>query len=435
MEKKADIVVIGGGISGCAAAHELQKEGIDYLLLEKNVEPGGLTRSISVGDAHFDYTGHYLHLSKCNSPSEIPHAKQKDEDWQLVERNSVIYLDGEIIPAPFQYNLYALPGSIRDRCIKDFRNRPYTANPQSFRDYLLSGFGKGISNIFLFPYNEKQMALSLENLSIDASNRFFPSADVKKIEDGYKKQNRAIPLGYNNYFWYPKYNGIGLLAKGLSKDIGNMYTCCNVKKIDILNKTIITSQEKIKYEKIISSIPLKNFCYLTNDSKLHNLANALSHNRVLCLNLLFRGQFNKRFNGCHWIYVPDKKIPFYRVGIYSHLSQTFVPSGLTAIYVEVAYNYKANRSDLNIVLNNIFFSLSELDWMHRRDCTVMSVNWIDCAYVHFDQNRKRNVKQIFNILKRNNIYPIGRYGLWDYISMEDSIFSGIEVAKKIAQNF
>ncbi|MCH7996480.1 MAG: FAD-binding oxidoreductase, partial [Chloroflexi bacterium] len=35
MERRADVVIIGGGISGCAAAYYLAKRGVGVVLVEK----------------------------------------------------------------------------------------------------------------------------------------------------------------------------------------------------------------------------------------------------------------------------------------------------------------------------------------------------------------------------------------------------------------
>lgn len=431
IKKKTDIAIIGAGISGCAAAQELQANGIGYLLLEKNVEPGGLTRSISVGDAHFDYTGHYLHLSKCKSPAELPYAKQNNEEWQLIERISVVYVDGVIVPAPLQYNLVALPTDMRRACIEAYHNRMLVKDPKSFRDYLLSGFGEAICETFLFPYNEKQLAISLDNLSVEAVSRFFPYPDEKRIEKGCVKLKEHSPFGYNKNFWYPKNEGIGLLAKGLAKGLTNLHTCCIVEGINVNDKCIYSSRGESKYDSLISSIPLKNLCEITNHPELQLLAHSLTHNRVLCLNLLLNGPFHRDFQQCHWIYVPDKRIRFYRVGFYSHFDSSYVPPGKTAIYIEVAFNSEEPLPELNKILDEVFFSLEKLSWMSRENCNVISANWIDCAYVHFNHDRKNILNKIFEILRTFDIHPVGRYGLWDYNSMEDSIFSGIEVAKKL----
>jgi protoporphyrinogen oxidase len=434
MKTKSDVLIIGAGISGCAAAQELQAKGIDFLLLEKNAEAGGLTRSISLGDAHFDYTGHFLHLARSASPAKIPYAKQNDEDWQYVERKSVVYIKGSIIPAPFQYNLFALPEETRYRCISDFRTRTPKEASLSFREYLISGFGLEMCKVFFFPYIEKQMAISLDELSIASLSRFFPCPDEEKIERGYANEKSSVPDGYNSYFWYPKYDGIGLLARGLSQDIQNLSTCCAVEKIDLRNKRVNTSFGDICYERLITSMPLKRFGLICDDQRLHMLASLLSHNKVLCLNLLIKGSFHQSFEGCHWIYTPDKDIPFYRVGIYSNIPKTVTPSACTAVYIEVAYADPTPLPHLINTINVVLDSLENLNWIHRKDCLAISANWIDCAYVHFNHIRQETVNEILNILRDHHVYPIGRYGLWDYISMEDSIFSGIEVARRISND-
>jgi protoporphyrinogen oxidase len=431
MKQKADVVIIGAGISGCAAAQELQANGIDYLLLEQNVEPGGLTRSISVGDAHFDYTGHYLHLSKYKSPAEIPYAKQNDEDWQIIERKSVVYVEGEIVPAPLQYNLAALPDHVRRACIESYRNRPPMTNTHSLKDYLLSGFGSEICRLFLFPYNEKQIASSLDNFSTEAITRFFPCPDENKIEKGFIEQDTQPTYGYNRNFWYPKNEGIGLLARGLANGLADLHTSCNVERIDIENKRLYSSQGEIEYNRLVSSMSLKGLCLATDDSALQSHAISLKHNRVLCLNLRINSHFHKDFEGCHWIYVPDKSVPFYRVGFYSRFKHSFVSSGKTAMYIEVALGDDEPLPGLNDILDDVFTSLENLGWISGVNCDVIAANWIDCAYIHFNRDRKNTLKQIFDILKTKDIHPIGRYGLWDYISMEDSIFSSVEVAKKL----
>ncbi len=38
----------------------------------------------------------------------------------------------------------------------------------------------------------------------------------------------------------------------------------------------------------------------------------------------------------HWIYVPEEKYPFYRVGCYSHFSEAMAPPGKACLYVELA---------------------------------------------------------------------------------------------------
>ena len=56
-------LILGGGITGLSVAYHLEQKGhTDYLVLEKENEPGGLCRSIYKNGFTFDYAGHLLHL-------------------------------------------------------------------------------------------------------------------------------------------------------------------------------------------------------------------------------------------------------------------------------------------------------------------------------------------------------------------------------------
>lgn len=136
----------------------------------------------------------------------------------------------------------------------------------------------------------------------------------------------------------------------------------------------------------------------------------------------------KIFEGLHWIYVPEKRIPFYRIGIYSNISRYINPKDATALYIEAAFLDNAQLPEPVKLIDEIFLCLESLGWAGRNECVALSANWIDCAYIHFDFYRNDSIHRIFNILKGYCVYPIGRYGLWDYISMEDAILSSIKTA-------
>ena len=80
--------------------------------------------------------------------------------------------------------------------------------------------------------------------------------------------------------------------------------------------------------------------------------------------------------------------------------------------------------------DKLFDVLEKLAWTRREDCVALSLNWIECGYVHFKHNRRETVDRILDRLKNHSVYSIGRYGQWDYLSMEDSILSGIKVVKE-----
>ncbi len=433
MDEHKDVLILGAGIAGCAAAQEFQARNEGYILLEKNSDPGGLTRSISLGEALFDYTGHYLSLNTCRTPADLPHAHQRNDDWQSVKRKSVVYVQGRAVPAPLQYNLFALPEKVREQCILDFRSRSRLDRFDSFQDYLRAGFGEALCRLFLFPYNRKQLAISLLDLAAESANRFFPKPDDKLIEEGYARREEGLPSGYNSTFWYPARGGIRLLSEGLAQGLEGLATARPVSAVSLDKRKATTPAGTVAYDSLLVTAPLKQFCEWTDSPRLKELGRSLSHNRVLCLNLLVQGRLPEMFEGCHWIYFPEAEVPFYRMGIYSNIPGFPVPKSHTSLYIELAFGPGQPPPHLAFLLDSVWVWLEKKGWILRQDCKVVAANWIDCGYVHFTPLRASRLEEIFTLLASKGVRLAGRYGLWDYLTMEETIFSGVAAARGILE--
>jgi hypothetical protein len=53
------------------------------------------------------------------------------------------------------------------------------------------------------------------------------------------------------------------------------------------------------------------------------------------------------------------------------------------------------------------------------------------AYIHHTPLRNKALDAIFTRLQEASVFPVGRYGLWDYISMEDSMESARAAVMKL----
>ena len=56
---------------------------------------------------------------------------------------------------------------------------------------------------------------------------------------------------------------------------------------------------------------------------------------------------------------------------------------------------------------------------------------IQFAYVIFDEHRHAHLSNLIDYLESRDIYTAGRYGRWEYFSMEDSILSGKSAAEAV----
>lgn len=429
------MIVIGGGVSGLAAACVLQDKGIDYVLLEGSPSLGGLTRTIKIDRFCFDYTGHLLHLAYYPSPGKIPFANMDDRNWERITRRAFCLVGGKLIPAPIQYNISQIPQPLRKECIDSYNSRPSkkSARNLSFREYVVSNFGEKLANLFIIPQNEKTQAIDTDQLSPDAMRRFFSPPDDEKIRLGIKG-GALQTMAYNSTFWYPRTGGIEEIVQGLSKNLNNIILNEEAIEID-LDRRIVTTRNGRKwgFENLISSIPLKDLCLFTGDPVLIGYAREMTNSTTIVYNFGITGTLSSLLKDIHWIYIPDRDIPFYRVGAYSNMFPGMASTGYASLYVEVGVSCDdLKRIDINGKLySDVILNLERLGWIRHNSIECCIIHVIRCAYVHHTLNWSQYVPQAIERLVSFNVYPIGRYGLWDYTSMEDSIRSGIDTIEKI----
>ncbi len=232
--------------------------------------------------------------------------------------------------------------------------------------------------------------------------------------------------GYNATFWYPKEGGIGRLVRGLRTGLGGCAVNHEVVSLNLRDRTLrVKTGETFCWDQMFSSIPLQSLCQMTTDDDLVRLSAGLSCSSTVSFNIGLQGQLPPEFHGIHWIYIPDRGIPFYRVGFYSNIGIGTCTPGYSSLYVEVGLSagtlYKGDL--IRELQPRVMQSLRELGWLRGCEIASIVVHFIEHAYVHHTPRRDAAVEAIRARLQTAGIHPIGRYGLWDYTSMEDSMES------------
>jgi protoporphyrinogen oxidase len=429
-------VVLGAGISGLSASRVLMNNKQKPLFLDKNSKSGGLTQSFTVDGYTFDYTGHFLHLAKHKTVEDL--TNKKNPSWKKYNRNALCYVNEYFTNAPFQYNLSDLPKSMSDLCYEGFINKDTKDNELSVKKdlntYFKSNFGEPISEIFLKPYNEKLFATDLSNLSVDSISRFFPGPDEKKIIDGLRKKNNKTQVAYNSSFFYPTSGGIQHLVNDL--DSGVNLVRFNLDEISIEDKLIKSKDGLvIKYDRLFSSIPLNILLNAVNNlpSELIAAAKKLEFNKVVCVQIGVTGKLDKKIADAHWVYVPDKKIPFFRIGCYSNVAKNMSPDGGHSLYAEVSISSN-QKFDINLIQKDVINCLDDLNWINKNNIITSITHVINPGYVHFNHYWKESRTKLINYLEAHSITTLGRYGRWDYVSMEDVILDSRQRTLQVVHN-
>jgi protoporphyrinogen oxidase len=426
----ARVVILGGGLTGISAAYHLKRP---WVLLEKDERLGGHARTDVVQGFHFDKTGHWLHLRDPYTQGLVN--ELLPGQMVPVERKARIFSHGVLTRFPFQANLHGLPPDVISECLIEFvraQMDPASREPaKNFEDFCFKKFGRGISRHFMIPYNQKLWGVHPREITAEWCSRFVP---IPKLEDVIKGAVGDVPpeLGYNIRFLYPKEGGIETLTRALVGRLqgGEVVCGANPEAIDPKARTLTLGGEVIPWRAMVATIPMPELVkrLVAPPAEVEEAASRLRCTPVRYLNVATRVPPRADW---HWIYVPEEKYPFYRVGIYTNAVPSMAPHGQGSFYVELSDRGPAPKVDA--ILPDVAQAMVAAGAIGAPDEILFAeLKELKYAYVVFDDHYYKSVETITRYLEANDIFPRGRYGSWIYNAMEDSILAGREVAERLS---
>jgi protoporphyrinogen oxidase len=422
-------------MSGLSCAYHLNQGGDkDYLLVERSDEPGGLSRSIKQDGFIFDHTGHLLHLRNPYTLKLIP--ELLGDNLVLNQRRAWIYSHDAYTRYPYQANLYGLPKKVIKECLKgvveaQLRQAPAPAEqPEALKSWVLRTFGKGFAKHFFFPYNEKLWTVAPDVLTAEWVAPFVPKPSIQEVING-AFSDQTKKYGYNAHFYYPKEGGIQALAFAFAKDLPNIRLNISVSSIDLARKeATLSTGETLSYEFLVNTAPLSRFLDMTRDipPEIAALRKKMRWSSVYDINL---GIKRPRISDKHWIYFPETKYRFYRVGFPMNFSANMTPPGHSSMYVEIAYQPDQPFDETRAIKDAIRGLLKCSLLCDESEIVTRNILRIPIAYVTYDKSRTSLTQEILSYLNSRRVYSIGRFGGWKYSYMEEAILEGMATAEKI----
>jgi protoporphyrinogen oxidase len=409
--RETDVLIVGAGMSGLATANFLP-EGTDFLVLEADREPGGYCKTVHQDGFVWDYSGHFFHFRE-PAVEAFLRARMPADEVLRVNKRSAIRIGGRRIDFPFQKNIHQLPLDDFLDCLHDLHFRAGSAAAAgvaeaSFLGMLYARFGRGITERFLRPYNEKLYATPLDRLDRDAMGRFFPQGDVDDIFRHFKHPDNS---SYNGTFSYPRGGAIEYV-RALLRDLPAERVALGerVEAVDLAAKEAHTSAGTVRFGRLVSSAPLPQLlraCALPHD------AGCFGWNKVLVFNLGFDA---KGAEQDHWVYFPERDLVFYRVGYYDNIFAT----PRMSLYVEIGLG-RHDEVDVAAALERVLVDLRRAGVVEGQRLVSWHSVVLDPAYVHIDRASQAEVARCRGVLAERDVYSIGRYGGWTYCSIEDNL--------------
>jgi protoporphyrinogen oxidase len=424
------IIILGAGLAGLSAAWHLQKRGIDCQLFEKEPEVGGLCRSKSIDGFTFDKSGHLLHFKHRHTFNLVNDLL--GDNLVKYQRSAWIYSHHRYIRYPFQANLYGLPPRVIKECLLGFIRASCGHLKEkkhlNFFNWINQTFGKGITRYFMLPYNTKFWTIEPKEMTCGWLDGFVPVPSLEQVIEGTVEESKRL-FGYNCRFWYPKKGGINQVSLSMASQIKHTYTDCPVTEIDLTKREIkIGSGNRERFDCMISTIPLPEMLHLIKGLPRDVISafRKLRWNSIFNLNLGIEREDN---SGRHWVYFPEGGIRFFRIGFPHNFSSYIAPAGKSSLYIEVAYS-KDKPIDKSKIVLRIKEDLKKIGLLKKEErICCQDINDIKYGYPIYDKDYGVVRNKILGLLLKNNIIPCGRYGSWRYMSMEDVLLDGKNIAE------
>ena len=423
--ERIPVTLLGGGLSGLSASLFLGRAGVTHRLFEREATAGGHAVTLEEQGFRFDRTGHLLHL---RDPEMQALASEllPPEQYRKLQRRSAVFSHGVYTRYPFQANTFGLPPEVAYECLAGFLQAHFAEpkpQPKSFEEFCSLHFGAGISKHFMLPYNARLWGVAPSEVTSEWCQRFVP---LPKLEDVLRGAVGAHPpeRGYNASFWYPE-RGMGTFSDALAArtpvELGRA-----PEHIDLERRVLVFEDEEVSFDVLVSTIPLPSLVRLLSHVP-DAVAEAAGRLRSTHLHYFDLGLRVQNPNPYHWVYVPEDKYPFYRVGCYSHFSEKLAPPGKSSLYVELADRRAPNAER---ALPQVVAGLRELGLLKsEQDIELWRLRSIDHAYVIYDHHYRAALDVIEPFLRSQRIVSTGRYGAWNYSSMEDALLMGKSAAR------
>lgn len=430
------VVILGAGLAGLSAAYHL---GADYEIYEKESEVGGLCRSKYVNGFVFDYAVHILYSRDEYATALIKELLAGNLSFQT--RSSWIYSKGVFTPYPFQANTFGLPIKTVKECLLGFieawssrlQSASKTHDGQqraaSFEDWIYATFGKGIAKHFMIPFNRKLWATDLKEMSAGWIEERVPQPKLEEVLEGALHRQRR-EFGPNAQFWYPQDGGIASLSRAFLPYTKNIHLNQEVISIypDARRITLANGRSR-RYYKLISSLPLPRLIDIMEPvpGRIREAAHQLKYNTIYSVNI---GVNRANISDMHWVYFPEQEFVFHRISFPMNFSPSMAPENTSSITVEISASADKEVTGHGLMQRVIDDLVSASILRKNDEILATDVLKLEPAYIVYDHSHGKNVSLIHEFLEERDIYPCGRFGMWEYYNMDHAILSGKAAAEK-----
>jgi protoporphyrinogen oxidase len=440
------IVIIGAGPTGLAAGYRLRELGYtNFLILEEREKVGGLASSeTSANGFVYDIGGHVLfsHYEYFDKLFD----KLLGDEYQLLLRESWVWMCDRFLPYPFQNNIRYLPREVVLECLMgliEAQKQPLDlARFAHFEDFIYGVFGKGIAKHFMMPYNFKVWAHPPKLMNKEWIGERVSVVDIARVLGNVVLDRDDAGWGPNSTFKYPRHGGTGGLFERMRPYVEtNLRLGSPVASVAVERKEVVLADgTREPYDILLSTMPLdllvKQMSGNVPDA-VRSQACRLRHSGSYIVGV---GVNQPSPSQKCWMYFPESNAPFYRVTYLSNYSPEVVPdaSSQYSLLAEISHS-EFKPVDQGSVVDDTIDGMVRTRLLRdcdRRDIVDTHLIARDYTYPIPSVERDAALATLHPWLEEHDIFSRGRFGAWRYEvgNMDHSVAQGVEWVNRVVQD-
>ena len=407
------VAVLGAGITGLAAATELQAAGVEACVFEQEDEPGGLCRTRHVHGWTFDLSGGHVFNTKWDHVREWFFKWLPESEWEYhVRRAKVWYKPDLVVDYPFELALAQLPVDEAVECLADFF-ADKGEEPANLHDWLIWRFGRAMAEKYLIPYNRKIWDRDPKALSpvwVQGKMPLPSPREILRATLSRDASERAMP---HSTFYYPRHGGIQRVVAAAGQALADLRLGHRVKRVERVPGGWAVNGEGA-FDAVVWTLPLALLpSIMEAPAPVAEAAARLSHNSWT--STLFDLDLSQAL-GCDvsWAYVPTTATHCNKLSNYGSFSRCNAPAGHGSLMVD-----NVGRLAPELVQQDASALLPELS-------AAIASHQTEYAYVVFDRHYEASVSLLHSFCHDAGVTLLGRFGRWEYPNMDVCVRQAID---------
>lgn len=441
-----DVVILGAGPAGLAAAFALAKQGHKPIVLERSDVVGGMCKTIEHNGYLFDIGGHRF-FTKFDEVQALWEEILGDE-LLLRPRLSRIFYNGKFFDYPLKAtnalrNLGLIESS---RCMASYararlRNR---GGEDSFEEWVSNRFGNRLFDIFFRSYTEKVWGIPTDEIGAEWAAQRIKNMELSTaVIDALRRPFDKVFGGQTNVaslieeFHYPR-TGPGLMYETMATKIAELggdirfgHSVVGLihdgERIAKVRYEADGETHELAADHVLSSIPLTLLVRgMDPPPAVLAATEQLRYRNLLTVNLIADAPSLFPDN---WIYVHEPRVQLGRIQNYKNWSPHMVPdSNKTSLGLEYFCSddeplWNMSDEELLALGQREVESIELLQGAPIIDGCVVRV---PKAYPVYNRGYEAHLRTIQEYVDGfSNLAPMGRYGMFKYNNSDHSILTAL----------